>query len=212
MVRDAGVSTFYVNGVASGSAANVPFDATAPHFAVNAGGAPGGYFGGDVAEARIFSFDPGQFQISHLLYPGTTSPYDSWAQSFNGLSDPGADLDFDGGSLATGIEWVTGGDPTDGSDDVEATPTFDAITSPTHFLFSFRRSDAAAGDAGTTIVVEYSSNLSTWRNTAVHGATDGVVTDDSSVLAGGFRQVTVSIPRALAPNGALFARLKVTRP
>lgn len=212
VVRDAGVATFYVNGVASGSAANVPFDATAPHFAVNAGGAPGGYFGGDVAEARIFSFDPGQFQISHLLYPGTTSPYDSWAQSFNGLSDPGADLDFDGGSLATGIEWVTGGDPTDGSDDVEATPTFDAITSPTHFLFSFRRSDAAAGDAGTTIVVEYSSNLSTWRNTAVHGVTDGVVTDDSSVLAGGFRQVTVSIPRALAPNGALFARLKVTRP
>jgi hypothetical protein len=92
------------------------------------------------------------------------------------------------------------------------TPTFDTTTSPTHFLFTVRRSDAAAGDAGTTIVVEYGSNLSTWRNTAVHGVTDGVVTDDTTVLAGGFRQVTVSIPRSLAANGALFARLKVTRP
>jgi hypothetical protein len=212
IVRDSGVTTFYINGTPSGTSTQTPFNATAPHLAVNAGGGPGAYFGGDVAEARIFTFDPGQFQTSLLLYPGNTDPFDSWADSFIDLTDSSADLDFDAGGLPTGIEWVTGGDPTDGSDDSTVSPTFDNTTDPDNFLFTFRRSDAAAADAGTTILVEYGTDLATWRNTADHGATDGVTIDDSTDLGGGFHQVTVSIPRTLAPDGTLFTRLKVTRP
>lgn len=70
VVRDSGVATFYVNGVAVGSTSTAsPINATEPLLAVNAGGQA--YFSGDVSEARIFTFDPGQFNVSNLLYPGT---------------------------------------------------------------------------------------------------------------------------------------------
>ena len=214
VIRNNGVSTFYVNGVASGTSTSVPDNATAPHLATNAGGFVGGYFGGDVAEARIFTFDAGQFNPSYLLYPAPPSgdAYDDWANDFAGLTDPSADLDFDNGGLPTGIEWVTGGDPSNGGDDAGVTPTFDNTTDPSDFLFTFRRRDAAAADPGTTIVVEYGSDLAGWRNTADHGVTDGVTIDDSTDLGGGFHQVTVSIPRSLGAAGKLFARLKVSRP
>lgn len=211
LVRDYGVTTFYVNGVASGTSTVTPFNATQPHMAVNAGGGAGGYFGGDIAEARIFTFDPGQFNVSYLLYPGIvpSDPYDAWAA---GLADPSVNVDFDQGGLATGIEWVTGGDPSVGGDDAGVTPRFDNTSDPLNFLFTFRRRDAAAADTGTTIVVEYGSDLSGWRNTAAHGATDGVTVDAGTDLGGGFHQVTVAIPRSLAAGGKLFARLNVTRP
>lgn len=61
-------------------------------------------------------------------------------------------------------------------------------------------------------MVEYGSDLAGWRNTADHGVTDGVTVDDSTVISGGFHEVTVSIPRSLAPGGTFFARLKITRP
>ena len=214
VVRNNGVSTFYVNGVASGTSTSVPDNATVTHLATNAGGFVGGYFGGDVAEARIFTFDAGQFNTSYLLYPAPPSgdAYDDWAGDFPGLTDPSVNLDFDNGGLPTGIEWVTGGDPSNGGDDPGVTPTFDNTTDPSDFLFTFRRRDAAAADPGTTIVVEYGSDLVGWRNTADHGVTDGVTIDDSTDLGGGFHQVTVSIPRSLSPTSKLFARLKLSRP
>ena len=207
LVRDYGVTTFYVNGVASGTSTISPFDATSVHLAINSGGAPGAYFGGDVAEARIFTFDPGQFTVGDLLYPG--DPYIAWA---SGLTDPSVASDFDSGGLPTGIEWVTGGNPALGSDDASVTPIFDNTSNPNNFLFTFRRRDAAAADAGTSIVVEYGSDLSGWRNTTDHGASDGVTVDASTDLGGGFHQVTVAIPRSLALGGKLFSRLKVSRP
>jgi hypothetical protein len=208
VVRDNGTSTFYVNGVASGTTGANPNNATLTHLAVNAGGLD--YFGGDIAEARIFTFDPGQFNVSALLYPGTgpADPYGDWAGGFDGLSDPSADLDFDGDGLATGIEWVVGGDPT-ANDSAGNAPTFDNVTDPDHFLFTFRRRDAAEADAQTTIVVEYGTDLNGWRNTADHGVADEVTVDDSTDLGGGFHQVTVAIPRTLAVAGSLFVRLRV---
>jgi hypothetical protein len=142
----------------------------------------------------------------------TTTPGDSyggWAAGpWSGtLTDDSPTLDFDGGGLDTGIEWVVGGDPTDGSDDSGNAPTFDNGNA-THFIFTFKRRDAAGTDANTDIAVEYGSNLSGWAE-AVHG-TDGVTIDDSTDLGGGFHQVNVAIPRALAPGDKLFARLKVT--
>jgi Concanavalin A-like lectin/glucanases superfamily len=212
LVREAGTTTFYVNGVASGTSTAIPNNATAPHIATNTGGTA--YFSGDLAEARIFTFDPGQFNTNLLLYPGTgpSDPYADWADDFAGLTNTSSDLDFDNGGLRTGVEWVTGGDPTIGSDDAGLAPTLDNTSSATHVVFSFRRRDAAAADPETAIAVEYGSDLATWRNSITHGVADGVTIDDSTVLAGGFRQVTVSIPRSLSGTGNLFARLRVIRP
>jgi hypothetical protein len=74
LVRDHGLSTFYINAVASGTNGIAPNNATAPHLAVNAGGSPGGYFGGDLAEARIFTFTSGSFSTSDLLFPAVPEP------------------------------------------------------------------------------------------------------------------------------------------
>lgn len=209
VVRDNGISTFYVNGVASGTAPDAPNNATQPRMAATFDNTV--FFDGDVAEARIFTFDPGQFNPSLLLYPGTgpTDPYDIWADTFPSLGNSSADLDFDNGGLPTGIEWVTGGDPSVGSDDPGFTPTF-SNTHPSNFLFTFRRRDSAAGDPNTSIVVEYGSNLTGWAP-AQHGV-NGVTINDTTNLGGGFHQVTVSIPRSLAgPGGKLFARMRVVR-
>jgi hypothetical protein len=72
VVRDNGTSTFYVNGVASGTTGASPNNATLTHMSVNAGGIE--YFGGDIAEARIFTFNAGEFQTSDLLFPAIPEP------------------------------------------------------------------------------------------------------------------------------------------
>lgn len=208
VVRDNGTSTFYVNGSPSGTLGSAPNNATQPHMAVVSGG--GSYFGGDLAEARIFTFDPGQFNVSDLLYPAVAGdPYGNWTGGFTKLTDPDPELDFEHDSLDTGIEWVVGGDPT-AQDAPGVAPTFDNTSDPSHFLFTFRRRDEADADPNTTIVVEYGSDLTSWRNTADHGAIDGVIIDDSTDLGGGFHEVTVSIPRSLEVGGMLYARLNVT--
>lgn len=211
LVRDNGTTTFYVNGVASGTSTAAPLNATQPRMAATFDN--GIFFSGDVAEARIFTFDPGQFNVTHLLYPGTGpgDPYDDWADDFAGLADPESSLDFDKGGLATGIEWVTGGDPTISGDDAGFAPTFDNTTDPADLLFTFRRRDAAAADPGTSIVVQYGNDLVGW--TTAQNGVNGVTIDDSTDLGGGFHQVKVSIPRSLAGlTGRLFARLSVIRP
>lgn len=153
--------------------------------------------------------------IGEVRFGGANSvpgdPFGNWAAGpWSGtLNDNSPDLDFDGGGLATGIEWVVGGDPTVGADDAGNAPTSDN-SDATYFNFTFKRRDDAAADAGTAIRVEYGSELAGWRNTTDHGGADGVLIDDSTDLGGGFHQVTVSIPRSLASGGRLFARLQVT--
>ena len=140
------------------------------------------------------------------------SGYAGWAAgpfpSGKTLTDTNPALDFDGGGLPTGIEWVVKGDPTNGADDASVTPTLDNTTDPNNFLFVFRRAKAAGDDPNTTISVEYGSNLSGWHNTIDNGPADGVTT---SVVTDGFGsgidKVTVAIPRSLGDQ--LFARLKV---
>jgi autotransporter-associated beta strand protein len=137
------------------------------------------------------------------------SGYSTWVSGpFAGtLTDSTASLDFDGGGLATGIEWVVGGDPTLASDDAGKAPTFNN-SDPNNFVFTYRRRDAAQADPNTAIAVQYSLNLNGWA-TATHGV-DGVTIDDSAIPEAGFRTVAVSIPKALAtPGGKLFARLNV---
>jgi hypothetical protein len=141
---------------------------------------------------------------------GGDSAYDTWASGF-GLSGENAspELDFDGGGLDTGVEWVTGGDPSDGSDDASVAPTSDNSDAD-FFVFTFRRSDDAAADPNTTIEVEYGPDLVNWT-TAVDDGTNVVITETDDGAGAGVDLVEVALRRsALGTNGQLFARLNVT--
>jgi hypothetical protein len=134
-------------------------------------------------------------------------PFGTWAAGFAGLTEANPGLDFDGGGLDTGIEWVVGGDPTDGGDDAGNAPTFSS-GGPDSFVFTYKRRDAAQADPNTAILVQYSTNLGQW-NPATNGV-GGVTIDDSAVPEPGFRTMVVTIPKALAGAGDnLFARLHV---
>jgi autotransporter-associated beta strand protein len=141
----------------------------------------------------------------------TTGPaegYAGWASGFlPAFTNTAADLDFENDGLASGIEWVVGGNPTL-NDAATVAPAFHNTSDPDDFLFTFRRRDEAAADPGTSITVEYGSNLTGW--TEAEDGINGVTIDDTTDLGGGFHQVTVAIPRALAAGGKLFARLTVT--
>jgi hypothetical protein len=135
------------------------------------------------------------------------SAYLTWTSLYPeaDLTDPSADNDK--GGLATALEWVLGGDPTDGGDDAAIDPTLDN-SDPDNFVFSYLRRDAANTDPNTAIAVQYGTNLTGWTN-ATHGV-NGVSIDDTAVPQAGFRTVVVTIPKALVSDGKLFARLKVT--
>ena len=119
--------------------------------------------------------------------------------------DADLDVDFDGGSLNNGIEFVVGGNPTDGLDDAVLAPTFVEVAGG--FLFTFRRTDASTPDNPG---VEYDADLVGEFTPAIDG-TDGVtitVTDDG--FEAGVDQVAVFLPDSLAVDGRLFARLVLT--
>jgi hypothetical protein len=154
----------------------------------------------------------------------TADPYATWAGGFTGLGDPDPELDFDGGGLATGIEWVVGGDPTDAADDGGVAPGFavnaddfqlvfrrnqDAAGDPNDFQLVFRRNQDAAGDQNTTIAVEYGSDLAGWT-TAVDGENGVAIVVDDGFYGPGIDRVTADIPRSLATGSGLFARLRVS--
>jgi hypothetical protein len=167
------------------------------------------------AAAGTYSFSGGIESGAHVIAAEflaasiiSASPYDTWAGgAFAGtLDDATPSLDFDSGGLATVLEWVLGGDPTDGSDDTAIAPTFDN-GGPDHFLFTFKRRDDAHADANTAIEVEYGSDLGGW-STATDGV-NGVGIDDSAIPQAGFRTVVIAIPKTLASDGKLFVRLNV---
>jgi hypothetical protein len=74
VVRDGGTSTFYVNGVPSGTTGAAPAGiGPGPGIIGYAPNGPGG-FEGDIAQARIFTFDQGEFSTSDLLFPAIPEP------------------------------------------------------------------------------------------------------------------------------------------
>ncbi|MFU8893017.1 MAG: Ig-like domain-containing protein [Luteolibacter sp.] len=135
------------------------------------------------------------------------SPFQTWLDSFPGLTDPDPTVDFDGGGLATALEWVLGGDPTNANDDVMITPTFDNTSDPDFFVFTYRRTQQAAADTNTTILVEYSSDLVAWT-TAAAGA-DVQINVNQGGAGTGIDLVEVKIRRTIAQDGKLFSRLRV---
>lgn len=139
---------------------------------------------------------------------GPSTGYSAWAGTFAGFTDTDSETDFEKDGLASGIEWVLGGNPTL-NDAASIGPTFDNTSDPDDFLFVFRRSDLANDDANTTIEIEYGSDLDGW-NPAENGV-DGVsINVEDDVIATGIDRVTVAIPRNLNGGGKLFVRLKAT--
>jgi hypothetical protein len=135
------------------------------------------------------------------------TPFGIWSDGFAGLTNSDPSLDFDKGGLATGLEWVLGGDPTNPGDDAGIAPTFNNTSDPDFFIFTYRRTDAAAADPNTAIAVQYGSNLTGWT-TAVAGA-DIIITPTDNGAGPGIDLVEVKIRRTLAVGGKLFVRLNV---
>ncbi len=143
-----------------------------------------------------------------LVYTGGSgTSYADWASGFGGFSDTTTDLDFDGGGLESGAEYVVGGDPTDESDDVEKAPT--SSVDATNLVFTFER-DQASIHPDSTVTVEVGTTLNSWPTVYIIGedtadSTAGVVvTKDTSP---GFDTVTVTVPRGT--DTEKFARLNV---
>jgi|GEM_PF-2335823 len=166
--------------------------------------------GGDGGEAVVLPPAPSSGGDSDGTVVAPPAPnYFTWATgSFLGeLSESAANVDFDGGGLGSGIEWVVGGDPTDGNDDSSVTPTLDT-SDPSNLVFTYLRRDEAEADGNTAITVEYSSDLISW--TPLSHVVDGFTIDDSFVPAEGFRTVKVSIPKTLESRAVVFVRLSVS--
>ena len=168
-------------------------------------------FSVQVAQNESLKLNPNLGALVLTQIPDGNSGYSDWALGpFLGtLSDTDPALDFDGGGLASAIEWVTGGDPTDSADDASVTPIFDNTTDPDFFIFTYRRSDLANTDENTTIVVEYGSDLNGWTP-AVDDATNVIITPTDEGGGAGIDLVQVKLKRStLAIDNKLFARLKV---
>jgi alpha-galactosidase len=181
-------------GTCASAYQSVPASSTtiSPTFNTNAGG----NIHVVAAEFKVSEITPDAYAVWSSLYPSAD------------LTDPS--VDNDKGGLPAGIEWVVGGDPTNSSDDAGLTPTIDTTTDPDgKFLFTYRRSDAAHLDPGTSITVEYGNSLNGWT-TAVHqGSAANQITIGEVPDGPGFSTVTVALPPALAPGGRLFVRLSL---
>ena len=148
-----------------------------------------------------------------VLTIGGANPYSTWTASFPGLTDTGFDVDFDGDGIATGLEWVLGGNPTV-RDTAAITPTL-AGSAASGVMLSFRREEDSIGVA--TLVVEYGATLvSPWPKSVTIGAgSAGPDANGVTVTVNAATDpdtVTVNIPAANAAQGKLFARLKATMP
>lgn len=132
--------------------------------------------------------------------------FGAWIDTFPGLSAaeklPTADPDHDG--VNNLLEYVLNGIPNSANPDILPTPSLTA----THFVFTFTRREDSAST--TTQIFEYGTALGTWIPVNITTPTGSEVA--LGPLSGGLRTITVNIPRATAPDGKLFGRLKVTQP
>ncbi|MCH7228416.1 Ig-like domain-containing protein [Haloferula sp. A504] len=130
---------------------------------------------------------------------GTGTSYAGWS------GGAAAEDDTNGDGVANAVAYALGAADVN-ENAIGLLPAFDN-SDPANFVFTFDRSDAAETDASTTITVEYGTDLSGW--TAAPNAGDGVTVDDSGASVGGLTPVVVTIPKTVATDGKLFARLKV---
>ena len=137
--------------------------------------------------------------VINITSTGTQS-YASWS------GGAAADLDSNNDGVPNAIAWALGA--ADVSENaIGLLPDFDNDTDPVYAIFTFERSDAAAADPGTTIEVQYGSDLNGWTP-AVHDGDNVVIQTTEGDPKDG---ITVKLKRStLAIDGRIFARLKVT--
>jgi fibronectin-binding autotransporter adhesin len=175
----------------------------------------------------ITSFNPANVTVTAPGFPGTgtwslaqagnslvlsyalavADPYLAWATGApynlagaNAL--PTADPDKDG--ISNSVEFVIGGNPASVSN-TALLPTL--VVNPTNFVFTYRLSDIS-GYLNPT--VQYGSTLSGW--TTAQNGVNGVTIGAPTALETGIKQVVVTIPKTLAVDSRLFARLNVVVP
>lgn len=140
------------------------------------------------------------------LVKGGSSPYGSF-ETANGIAGAGSNTDSDNDGIPNGIEFVIGGDPSGpGSDSSALLPV--ATLTPTHVNFVFRRTDESAS---ANPYVQYGSALTGWT-TAQNNVNGVTITTENDGFGTGVDRVTVAIPRTLATDSKLFARLRVDIP
>ena len=114
------------------------------------------------------------------------------------------DIDTNNDGVANGMAWLLGAtDPS--ANATGLLPTFENID-PTYFIYTYRRSDAAA--ASSTVAVQYGGSLGTWTD-AEDDAANIIITETNNFYGTGIDKVEVKLNRSLAPGGKLFARLNV---
>lgn len=129
--------------------------------------------------------------------------FTNWLNLFPGLpADQRSSLgDFDNDGIENLLEYVLNGSPS--SADTTILPAISPGS--THLVFTFTRRGASAAD--TTQIFQYGSDLSGWTNLNITAPVASEVT--LSPPSAGLEQVTISIPKSLAPSGKLFGRLRV---
>ncbi|MEO8614515.1 MAG: Ig-like domain-containing protein, partial [Luteolibacter sp.] len=171
--------------------------------------------------ANYFGFDSFTFKANDGIADSvlatvaiTVNPqeeFTQWMATFSLNAGPMADTDKD--SITNIVEYVIGGNPANPTDS-NLLPTTSLVsanldTNPgteDYLLFTYRRTDLANTDPSTTIRAQWATSLSgSWTDAS---GTPGVfiqVNDGPAVDI-----VSVYIPRTLAVNGKLFARLSVS--
>lgn len=131
------------------------------------------------------------------------SDYQTWLLDYPELSDVSFEGDPEQYGIATGLEFVLNGTPTESGEVI--LPVMDAAEE--NFVFSFIR--RAESVAYTQQFFQYGSDLA-------EGWTDLSITDPRDAnavslgpIVGGLQEVRVTIPKTLAVDGKLFGRLRV---
>jgi autotransporter-associated beta strand protein len=124
--------------------------------------------------------------------------YNTWA------SGAAFDVDTNNDGIPNGIAWALGATSPAAS---TIAPTAELTTDPAYLTFTFRRSDAAATASGVTIAAQYTTTLGIWTD-AIHDGTNVIISTTNDILPN-VDSVQVKIKRTLAPDGRIFARLKV---
>lgn len=138
--------------------------------------------------------------------------YDSWIATYPGIGNSGPTADPDHDGIPNGIEFVLGTDPSIPNGpavmpqmEMIHIATSGVVPAGDYLKITWRRADRSNElNPG----VEISTNLDQWRPAS--GGSEGIVVREYAEGYGAFLdRVEVYVPRALAVNGRLFARLKL---
>ncbi|MEO8617022.1 MAG: hypothetical protein ABI600_17915 [Luteolibacter sp.] len=139
------------------------------------------------------------------------SPYQAWAATKGLLGNDAAfTSDPDGDDVPNGIEYVIGGEPNPNHPESNSSGLLPEMTlDETYLRVSFRRNSDARY---LNPAVEFDGDLQGTWSVAVNSQQGVVITVTSNGFGTGIDRVDVAIPRNLAVDRRLFARLRANEP